>query len=283
MQAVADFIWVICRNRRSLLGLLILSFFILMATVGPLIFELNMTISFDNRYQPPSWEHWLGTDYGGRDTFIQLVYGSKEVLTVAFLAAIITLLIGAFLGMVSGLVGGRLDYGIMLITNLFLTVPAFPILIILAAIFSIRDPISFAIVLSIWSWPGLTRAVRSQIISLKERDFIVICRVMGMSIPHIIFKELMPNITSYLSINFILIMRGAIVASVGIMMLGLAPYSPTNWGQMLSLALSQTGGIFNPQGYIYLLSPIVTLALFQLGAIFFANGIDEALNPRLRG
>ncbi len=282
MRAALDFFRIICRNKRSLLGLIILVMFLFMAAVGPLLFKLDMTVSFEGRYQPPSWEHWLGTDFGGRDTFIQLVYGSQEVLTVAFLTAVITMLVGAVLGLVSGLIGGRLDRSIMLVTNLFLTIPNFPILIILAALFTIQNPFSFALVLSAWSWPGLTRTVRSQIISLKERDFIVICRVMGLSHFHIIFKELLPNITSYLSINFIMIMRGAITASVGIMLLGLAPYSPTNWGQMLNLAISQTGGIFNPLGYIYLASPIVCLALFQLGCIFFANGIDEALNPRLR-
>lgn len=282
MQSIADFFRVICRNKRSFTGLIVLIFFILMATIGPFIFKLDMTVSFDNRYQAPSFEHWLGTDYGGRDTFAQIVHGSKEVLFVSFIAATITLLIGAVLGTISGLAGGKTDQGIMLITNLFLTIPNFPILIILAALFSVSDPFSFALILAAWGWPGLTRAVRSQIISLKERDFIVICRVMGMSNFHIIFKELLPNITSYLSISFIMSMRNAITGSVGIMMLGLAPYSPTNWGQMLSLAIQQTGGIFNPAAYIYVLSPIVCLALFQLGSIFFANGIDEALNPRLR-
>ncbi|MBS4200473.1 ABC transporter permease [Bacillus sp. FJAT-49732] len=283
MQRTIDFFNIICGNKRSLVGLIILIFFFLMATVGPFIFKLDMGVDYENRYSGPTWDHWLGTDYGGRDTWTQLVHGSKEVITIGFLTAVITMIFGSLLGMISGLIGGKVDTGIMLITNLFLTIPSFPIFIMLAAILSIRDPISFALVLSAWSWPGLTRAVRSQVISLKERDFIVICRVMNLSLPHIVFKELMPNIVSYLAINFVLIMRGAIVGSVGLMMLGLAPYSPTNWGQMLSLAISQTGGIFNPNGYIYVLSPIVCLALFQLGAIFFANGLDEALNPRLRG
>jgi peptide/nickel transport system permease protein len=279
---VVEFFRIICRNRRSLIGLVILVFFALMASVGTMIFQLDMTVNYEERYQTPSWEHWLGTDFAGRDTFVQLVYGSKEVLLVGFLAAFFTMFVGALLGTLSGLIGGVLDTALMLITNLFLTIPSFPILIILAALFSIKDPVSFALVLSAWSWPALTRAVRAQIISLKEREFIVICKVMGMSKFHMIFKELLPNITSFLSINFIMTMRGAITGSVGIMMLGLAPYSPTNWGQMLNLAVSQTGGIFNPLGFIYLLSPIVCLGLFQLGSIFFANGIDEALNPRLR-
>ncbi|MFD2612278.1 ABC transporter permease [Paenibacillus gansuensis] len=281
MQGVNHFFSVIFQNRRSTAGLIILVFFKLMASVGPMVFTLDTTVDYENRYQMPSASHWLGTDFAGRDTWVQVVYGSKEVLTIGALTALFTLMIGAALGMFSGLVGGKPDTAIMMVTNLFLTIPAFPILLMMASIFSIRDPISFAAVLSIWGWPGLTRAVRSQIITLKERDFIVICRVMGMSNLHIIFKELLPNVTSYLAINFILIMRGAIVGSIGIMMMGLAPYSPMNWGQMLVLAVQQTGGIFNPNGYIYVLSPIVALASFQLGCIFFANGLDEALNPRL--
>ncbi|MBO0995765.1 ABC transporter permease [Bacillus sp. SD088] len=282
MQGVIDFFRIIISNRRSCVGLIITVFFILMATVGPVVFPLDTQVDYENRYQQPNFEHWLGTDYGGRDVWSQIVHGSQEVLLIGLLAAVVTLIFGAVLGMISGLVGGKLDTVIMLVTNLFLTIPSLPVFIILAAFLSIEDPFSFALVLSAWSWPGLTRAVRSQVISLKERDFIVICRVMDLGLGHIIFREIMPNIVSYLAINFIMIMRGAIVGSVAIMMLGLAPYSPTNWGQMLNLAISQTGGIFNPNGYVYVLSPIVCLALFQLGTIFFANGLDEALNPRLR-
>ncbi|MED4129610.1 ABC transporter permease [Shouchella miscanthi] len=282
MQAVVDFFRVIVRNRRSFIGLIICLFFILMATVGPMLFPLDMSVDYENRYEQPSFKHWLGTDYGGRDVWTQVVHGSQEVLLIGLLAGVITLVFGASLGIVSGLIGGKVDTFIMMITNLFLTIPSLPVFIILAAFLSIQDPISFALVLSAWSWPGLTRAVRSQVISLKEREFMVICKVMDLSLYHIVVREIMPNISSFLAINYILIMRGAIVGSVAIMMLGLAPYSPTNWGQMLNIAITETGGIFNPNGYIYILSPIACLALFQLGTIFFANGLDEAMNPRLR-
>src|SRR4051794_27675161 len=109
MRGMIDFFRIICLNKRSLTGLIVLIIFILMAMVGPFVFKLNMTVDYNNRYQFPSLEHWLGTDYAGRDTFIQLVYGSKEVLLVGFLAAFITLIVGAFLGTISGLIGGRLD------------------------------------------------------------------------------------------------------------------------------------------------------------------------------
>lgn len=280
---MADFFKVIYRNKRSFVGLIILIFFLLMAVIGPMLFKLDMTVRYDERYQPPSAKHWLGTDYAGRDTFVQLVYGSRDVLVIGFFAALFTLIIGILIGTLSGLLGGKVDMILMLITNLFLTIPSFPAMLMMSALVKIKDPITFSLILAAWSWGGLARAIRSQIISLKERDFIVICRVMGLKTSHIIFRELMPNITSYLAMNFIMIMKNSIVASVGLMLLGLVPYSPTNWGMMLQLAIQQTGGIFNPRGYIYLLSPIVCLGLFQTGAIFFANGLDEALNPRLRG
>jgi peptide/nickel transport system permease protein len=118
--------------------------------------------------------------------------------------------------------------------------------------------------------------------SLKEHDFIVIAKVMGRSNGAIIFKEILPNITSYLAINFIFAMRNAIGASVGVMLLGLVPYSPTNWGQMLNIAIQQTGAINNTAGYIYIFAPIACIGLLTMGSVFFANGLDQALNPRLR-
>lgn len=269
-------------NRKAMTGFVILMFFILMATIGPRVLKLDLTIRFSERYQMPSWKHILGTDFAGRDTFIQLVYGSQEVLSVGILTATFTILIGFFIGALSGLIGKWVDSIIMFITNLFLTIPQFPILIVISTLIKVSNPLVFSLILSLFSWGGLARAIRSQILSLKHSEFIVACRIMNLSTMHIIFKEIMPNIISYIAVNFIFIIQSAVNASVGLMMLGLAPYSPTNWGMMISLAVQNTGGIFNPRAYIYLLSPIVCLALFQLGCIFLANGLDEAFNPRIK-
>jgi peptide/nickel transport system permease protein len=269
-------------NRKAMIGFIILMFFILMAAIGPRVLKLDLTIRFSERYQMPSWKHILGTDFAGRDTFVQLVYGSQEVLSVGILTATFTILIGFFIGALSGLIGKWVDSIIMFITNLFLTIPQFPILIVISTLIKVSNPLVFSLILSLFSWGGLARAIRSQILSLKHSEFIVACRIMNLSTMHIIFKEIMPNIISYIAVNFIFIIQSAVNASVGLMMLGLAPYSPTNWGMMISLAVQNTGGIFNPKAYIYLLSPIVCLALFQLGCIFLANGLDEAFNPRIK-
>lgn len=276
-----SFFRVICRNKQALIGLILLIMFALMAIWGVFV-KIDMTVQYEQRYASPSFQHILGTDYAGRDTFLQLVKGSTDVLTIGMYAGIITLVIGFVIGAIAGFSGGWLDVILTFLTDLFLTVPTFPLMMLLATTFNITNNIAFAVVLSVFSWSGLARSIRAQILSLKEREFIVVCRAMGLKMPYIIFKEIMPNITSYLAINFIMIVQNAIVASVGLMLLGLSPYSPTNWGMMLNLAIKNTGGIFNPKGYYYLLSPMLCIALFQMACIFFSSGLDEALNPRLR-
>ncbi|MCK4470826.1 MAG: ABC transporter permease subunit, partial [Anaerolineae bacterium] len=126
------------------------------------------------------------------------------------------------------------------------------------------------------------RAVRSQIFSLKEREFIEAARTLGLSTRHIIFKELLPNIMPYVAINFMTAMRIAIVASVGLMFLGLVPLKSTNWGMMLTLATGSSQALFVPRAIVYVISPMVAIVLFQLGAVLFAHGLDEIFDPRLR-
>jgi len=270
------------RNPRALIGFFILVGFLVMATIGPEVITLNLEQSFADRFLPPSGAHILGTDYVGRDVFAQIVHGSRDVLTVAALAAVITIFIGVVVGAVSGLVGGVTDTVLMMVVNVLLTVPGFPMMLIVASMFRVTDPVSYALLLSIWSWGGLARTVRSQILSLKKREFIEAARVLGLTSGHIIFKQLLPNITPYLAINFISIMRHAITSSVGIMMLGLVPFSASNWGMMLNLAVFQSGAIYTPNAIYYLLSPVVAICLFQLGGIYFTHGLDEIMNPRLR-
>jgi|GEM_PF-377920 len=275
------FIKMFFSNKKATAGTIIMLFFVLMALFGRLIIPYDPITDENNKYLPPSTEHLLGTDNLGRDVLGQLVYGSRDVLTIALLTSLITVFIGTSIGMLSGLAGGVIDNIIQIITNLFLSIPSFPVLLIFASFFTIEDPFSFAMVLSIWGWAGLSRAVRAQIVSLRERDFIQICKVMNLSKSHIIFKEMFPNIATYILINFIVIMRNAITGSVGIMMMGLADFQPSNWGAML-LRAKDTGAILIPEATYFLFAPIVAIMIFQMGAILLANGLDETLNPRLR-
>lgn len=278
INKIKNFFKRIYGNKKSSIGFTIVLMFVLMAIVGSFLPQAKIV---GGKFETPSFKHLLGTDHLGRDLLLQIVAGSKDVLAIAFLTGVFTVIIGVVLGLVSGLIGGWVDRILQLITNLFLTVPSFPILLVLSTLIVIKDNFTFAIILSLWNWAGLSRAVRAQIISLKERDFIQICNVMGMKKSRIIISELMPNIASYIAVNFIQIMRGAITGSVGIMMLGLAALDSTNWGTMLYL-IFQMGYLTNEAAIFYVLSPIVCIIIFQFGIVMFANGVDEILNPRLR-
>jgi len=273
---------IIRRNKRAFIGLIILIIFALMATVGPEVVPLDTTQRFEKRFQWPSLEHPLGTDHVGRDTFQQIVHGSRDVLLTAFLAAIFTTGVAILIGMLAGLQGGMVDAVLMLMTNVILTVPSFPVMMIIAVVFKVRDPVSLGLLLSIWTWGGLARAIRSQILSLKEREFIEAARALGLSTFHVVFRELLPNVMPYVAINFFTFMRWAITASVGLMFLGLIPFKATNWGMMLNFAAWQAGAIYVPKALFYFGSPMACIILFQLGAFFFASGLDEVVNPRLR-
>lgn len=267
-------------NGKTVFGFTMLMLFILIAIFGPMIFPYDANTDMANKYLSPSAAHPFGTDWLGRDVFRQVIAGTGSVLEIAFYSAIITVVIGTLLGIISGYLGGWVDKIIMSITNIFLSIPSFPIYLLLAAIMTIDTPIMLSLVISMWSWAGLCRAIRIQIMSYKERDFIQICIVMNMSKAHIIFKELLPNVFSYIVINFVMAMRNAIMASVGIMLVGLAAYDPTNWGAIINAARAK--GLINVKNIYILLYPLAAIMIFQTSTLMLANGLDETLNPRLR-
>ena len=275
-----NFIKKIFKNPKSAVGMSILIVFILIGIFGPLIFPYSAETDVANKYLWPSLEHPFGTDWLGRDVFRQIIAGTGNMLQISFYTAIISVLIGTILGILAGYVGGVVDKIIMSITNIFLSIPSFPVYLLLAAVVVINGSLSFALIISLFSWAGLCRAIRIQVVSLKERDFIQICHVMHMSRTHIIFNELMPNLFSYIAINFVISMRNAIVASVGIMFVGLAAYDPTNWGAIMQAARDK--GLVNIQNVIILLYPLINIVIFQASTLLLSNGLDETLNPRLK-
>jgi peptide/nickel transport system permease protein len=282
MEKFKTFFLIIRRNKRAFLGLIILLLFLAMAILGPYIIPLSMKANYIERLKPPSWSHPLGTDYAGRDTLAQFVHGSRDVILLSFLTSIITMLIAFIIGGISGTAGGKIDGILMFFTNVILTVPSFPIMMILSMVIKITNPLTFALVLSMWSWGGLARAIRSQILSLKRRDFIEASKILGLSLPHIVFKEIFPNMASYIAYHFIMIMKNAVTASVGLMVLGLVPFSPMHWGMMLNLAMTNTGALYGSSALVYFLTPVMGIMFFQMGCLFFSSGMDEAFNPRLR-
>jgi len=276
------FISLVLEDKRMQMGIIIVVFFILMATIGPAIFPLDLRSDYTNRYQTPSFKHLLGTDFAGRDTWSMLVHGSRDVMLTAAFAAMFSMLFGILVGSIAGFSGGWTDIILMRIVDAMLTIPSFPVMMIMAATFKVSNPVGIGLVLSLWTWAGLARAIRAQILSLKTREFIQVARMLNFSKFYIITHELLPNMMSYIIVNFIRSMRGALTASIGLMYLGIIPYTATNWGMMLNLAVFQTGTIYVPRGIWYMLAPMGAIILFQYGTLGLASGLEELFNPRLR-
>jgi len=282
LTSLKEFFQVIWRNKMARIGFLILVFFLTMSIIGPIIVQAPESNYLD-RLKPPSANHWLGTDYAGRDILALFIVGSRSVLLVAFYAALFSIVFACGIGITAGLIGGKLDEVLMLITNIVLTMPTLPVTMVLSMVINVSNNILFGLVLSLWSWAGLAKAIRSQVLVIRNKDFIEVSRVMGISTINIILKDVIPNITSFIAINFIAIMKGAIMTSVSLMVLGLVPFQGSHWGMMIQMAMTQSAVLYGGFGpIVYFMTPIMGIVLFQLGCYFFANGLDEAMNPRLR-
>lgn len=282
IDGIVDFFRIIWKNKMSRVGLIIVLIFIFAAIFGPM-FVNDPKSNFLVRLKAPSAEYWLGTDYAGRDIFSMFIKGTRSVLMVALYAGIFAVVIACAIGITSGLLGGKVDTVLMMITDIVLTMPQFPVIMVLSMVINVTNNILFGFVLGIWSWAALAKAIRTQVLTLRDKEFIEASRIMGIRNFDIITKDILPNIMSFVAINFIAIMRGAILSSVNLMVLGLVPINGTHWGMMLQMSIAQTsllyGGI---QPIINFLTPIMGILLFQLGCYLFAMGLDEAMNPRLR-
>ncbi len=277
---VVDPLKIIVHNKAGLIGFIGLLIYIFMAIAGPYIVPLDTIPKPEQRYLPPSWEHPLGTDFEGKDIFSQIVNGARDVLFVAFLAGTITVLIATVLGSIAGFKGGLWDNAIMAVDEILLTIPQFPLLSVLAALTRL-DNFTLALVIGVLSWPALARAIRSQVLSLKERDFIEAARALGLDAKHIVFTEIMPNLMSYIVVSWILSMTGAVYSQVGLVFLGFVPFTSHNWGVMINLAWTW-GAIYYKNSVWYIISPIMAITGFQLSAILFSRALEEIFNPRLR-
>lgn len=272
---------IISRDKAGLVGFIFLLFILLLSFVGPYFIKLDTEVKLDKIYQFPSREHILGTDNQGRDIFSQIVNGGKDVIIVAFLAALISTLIAVSLGSLSAYAGGFTDTVIMFITEIILTIPQFPLLAVLAAFVRLTNPTMLAFIIGFLGWPALARAIRSQVLSIKERDYIEAARVLDLGKTHIIFSEILPNMLSYIVISLIMAMTGAVYSQVGLIILGLVPFYGHNWGLMIQLAWTR-GAIFYKGSIFYILSPIIAIALFQWSAVTFTRSLEGIFNPRLR-
>ncbi|NCC66407.1 MAG: ABC transporter permease, partial [Spirochaetia bacterium] len=252
---------------------------ILMSAFGPIWFPLDTISDPSKLLMAPSAEHILGTDHLGRDIWAQIVSGGRELLVMSFLTALIAVVLGITLGSLSALVGGKFDELLLFFADVWLTIPRFPLLVVLSGFFTLNAT-SLAFVLAILSWAGLYRTVRAEVLSLRNRDFIEVAFMLDMPKVHIIFKEVLPNMMGFVVANFTLLMRAAIYSQVGLVFLGLLPLDQ-NWGVMINIAWNQ-GVIYNPDAIWFLLAPTIVICLLILSLVWISRSMEEFFNPGLR-
>ena len=281
VEAGLEFLRLLAKRPSGLIGFIGIVFFLLLAFVVPVFVPNQEQGDITQIYSTPSLQHFLGTDNAGRDVLNQIVQGGKEIISVAIITAFLTTLIATTLGAVSGLVGGKLDSILVGFADIVLTVPSLIVLIVISALARPTNFIALALILSSLNWAGLMRQVRAQVLTLKERDYVEAARSLDLGLFHIIFREILPNMRSYIVIHFVLAMTGAIYAQVALIILGLVPFGGKNWALMLYFANTQ-GAFYFKDAFWFVFSPILAIVFLQLSLVLFVNALEDIFNPRLR-
>jgi peptide/nickel transport system permease protein len=281
IEAGLEFLRLLARRPSGLVGFIGIVFFLVLAFVAPIFVPNQENGDVTALYQTPSVQHFLGTDNTGRDVLNQIVQGGKEIISVALITAFLTTLVATVLGSISALVGGKFDALLVGLADILLTVPPLIVLIVISALARPTNFLALALVLSSLGWAGLMRQVRAQVLTLKERDYVEAARSLDLGLSHIVFREILPNMRSYIVIHFVLAMTGAIYAQVALIILGLVPFSGKNWALMLYFAQTQ-GAFYFKDAFWFVFSPILCIVLLQLSLVLFVNALEDIFNPRLR-
>jgi peptide/nickel transport system permease protein len=252
------------------------------ALVGGLLVEEGdrRTGAFPAR-QAPSTEALLGTTTLGQSVAVQWTEALPNSMLVGLIAATLGTLIGAVVGLVSGYFGGKLDAALRVLIDVFLSVPSLLFLILIASLLRGVSVPTMALIIGLFAWAWPARAVRSQALSLKERPFVRVARLSGMSELEIVGRELLPHMLGWLGANFLNAFIAAILAESGLSILGLGPQGDMTLGMMIYWSVLSFGAMFQNLWWWWL-TPVLTLIVLFLALYTVHLGLDEVGNPRLR-
>jgi peptide/nickel transport system permease protein len=274
-----DFLKRLIYQPKAVLGLVLLVIFILMALLAPLIAPYNPNKYVDTPHLAPSSTHWLGTTGQGQDVFSQMVWGARISLFIGFTVGILSTLIGLVIGMISGYIPGVVDGVLNLFTNIFLLIPGLPLLITLAS-FLPQGMATVMLVLTFTGWSWSARVFRSQMLSLREKDFVSASVVSGEGMPRIVFSEILPNMLSLVMSSFFGAVIYTIGADAGLAFLGFENVNIVSWGTMLYWA-SNSSALLQEAWWTFL-PPGLCIALVSFATTMLIYALDEVTNPRLR-
>ena len=265
------------KNRLSWIGIGLLLVIVLAAVFAPWLAPhdpLQQNIAY--RLEPPSAEFWLGTDSYGRDVLSRLVYGARVSLLVGVVSTLVAVVFGILIGALAGFYGGRIDDMLMRFTEFFQTVPQLAMAVVLVAIFT---PSIYSIVgaIAIVSWPPVARLVRSEFLSLKQREFVQAAIVIGQKPGRIIFTQILPNAMSPIIVTASLMIATAILTESSLSFLGLGDRNLMSWGFMIGAARTMLR-----EAPLMSVLPGIAILLTVLAINLIGEGLNDAMNPQLR-
>ena len=266
-------------NRLAVAGFGILIFFVLFCFVGPLIYHTDQTNTNDLlANMPPSAQHLLGTDNQGFDELGRMMKGGQAALEIGFFAAFVAIVIGTLWGAVSGLAGGIIDSTMMRIVDIFLSVPFLFVVLILAVKFG-ATVLSLSLVIGGFAWQVPARLVRGEVLTLRERDFVLAARTAGAGSWRLISRHLLPNALGVVIVNVTFQVADAILAVAYVGFLGFGLHYPNvDWGDMLS-----NGSTYLQDGYWWLIYPVGACIVLTVMALnFIGDALRDAMDVRLR-
>lgn len=268
------------RDRRAVVGALILIVLALMALLAPFLARYSPSALSNDTWLRPNADHWLGTTALGQDVFSQLVYGARLSLLVGLVTGLIATAISVVVGLASAFFGGLVDEVLGGISNIFLVLPGLPLVIVAAAYLQVSGVVPVIAVISFTGWAWGARVLRSQALSLRNRDFVQAAIASGEGPMRVIFAEILPNMVGLIAANFFGAALYAVLAEAGLEFLGVGDVSQVTWGTMLYWAQSSQALL---QGaWAWIAAPGLCIAALGTAFALLNFAVDEVANPRLR-
>jgi peptide/nickel transport system permease protein len=282
MSGLRESVHFALRNRKLVVGLSITLAMLLFAVVGPL-FAHHPALEYGGHlsWAPTTRDgYWFGTTLLGQDVYAQFVNGLKLAFIVGAVGGGIAAGIGMLVGFTAGYRSGIVDEVLNMLTNVVLVIPTFALLLVIAAYLKVRGIMMESVFIGVTSWPWAARALRAQTFSLVSRDFVDMARLSGRSSWKIIFREIAPNMSSYLFMMFILLFGGAILIAATLDFIGLGPSNTISLGMMMQLSV-QSAALQLHLWWWFLPPGLAIMAI--VGSLYVMNvGLDEVFNPKLR-
>jgi peptide/nickel transport system permease protein len=273
-------------NRKLSIGLILLFLVVVFGALhSPIVSILGggqdpMAIGFAQRWMTPSVDHPLGTDSVGRDVLALTVTGLWTSLKIGALAGVLSTIIGVIIAFLAAYKGGWFDSVLASVTDLFLVIPTFPLLIAFSGFAKKVSLLEIGIILAVFSWAGAARAIRSQVLSLRSRPYIDLAKVTKARDMEVIVFELLPNMLPYIALGLALAAIGSIFGLVGLEIIGLGPSGLVDLGLLINTAVSS--GALSLGAWPIFVAPILLITILFFALNLINVGLDEAYNPRLR-